>query len=85
MLTPKKKTTLVNNDNLFTKKVEYKVLGIRFKLRNNFIYYTIGNGRERLYIFYSFKVKVFRLSYNLFSYRGFYRIYNRLFNSVYIR
>ena len=68
----KKKTTLINNNNLFIEKVKYKLLEIYFKLHNNFIYCTISNSRERLYVFYSFEIKVFRLSYNLFNYKKFY-------------
>ena len=57
---------------------------IYFKLRNNLIYYTVDNRKEKLYIPYSLKGEVFYLAYNLSNYSGFYRVYDRLANSVYI-
>ena len=59
--------------------------GIRFKLRNDLLYYSNTEGYKRLYIPEIMEGEVFRIVYNLSSYGGFYRTYNRLVGSVYIK
>ena len=59
--------------------------GIRFKLRDELIYYTSGEGRERLCIPASMEQDVFRIAHDLSSHGGFHRTYDRLVNSVYVR
>ena len=59
--------------------------GIRFKLREGLVYYTSGEGRERLCIPSAMEQEVFRIAHDLSSHSGFHRIYDRLANSVYIR
>ena len=57
---------------------------IRFKPRNNLIYYILRNNRERLYIPYFFKKKIFHIIYNLSDHNNFYKTYNRLSIFIYI-
>ena len=61
-----------------------KKLDIRFKIRNNMIYYIFGDDRERLYIFYFIKKKIFYITYNLLNYNEFFKIYNRFLRFIYI-
>ena len=58
---------------------------IRFKLRNELIYYVFDENKKRLYVSIILEQKIFRLIYNLNNYNDFYRIYNRIINSIYIR
>lgn len=59
---------------------------LRFKLRDNLIFYTnFDNDRENFYIFNIFEKKVFELIHDYQYYEKFYRIYNRIINFVYLR
>ena len=59
--------------------------GIRFKLRDGLIYYTSGDGRERLCIPEAMEGEVFNMAHDLANHGGFHRTYDRLSSSVYIR
>ena len=59
--------------------------GIRFKLREGLVYYTSGDGRERLCIPEAMEGEVFRIVHDLANHGGFHRTYDRLSSSVYIR
>ncbi len=59
--------------------------GIRFKRRDDLIYYTGGDGCERLYIPEAMESEVFRMAYDLANHGGYHRTYDRLIKSVYIR
>lgn len=65
-----------------TKELEQP--GIRFKLRNDLLYYVSGDGRERLCIPHSLEYEVFRMAYDLSNHGGFHRTYDRLSSSVYV-
>ena len=64
---------------------EYERRGIRFKLRDDLLYYTSGDGRERLCIPQALESEVFRMAHDLSSHGGFHRTYDRLVNSVFVR
>ena len=61
--------------------------GIRFRLRDGLIYYVFGDNdsKDRLCIPASIEEEVFRMAHDLSSYGGFYRVYDRLVNSVFVR
>ena len=59
---------------------------LRFKLREELIYYTnFNNERKRLYIFNSLEKKVFKLIYDRQHHESYYRTYDRISNSIYLR
>ena len=58
---------------------------IRFKLRDELIYYTSKKNKKRLYISTNMKQNVFRIIHDLSNHEKFYRIYDRLVNSIYVR
>ena len=59
--------------------------GLRFKLRNDMVYYVSGDGRERLCIPQALEKEVFHMAHDLSNHGGFHRSYDRLSSSVYIR
>lgn len=59
--------------------------GIRFKLRNDLVYYVSGDGRERLCIPHSMEKEVFHMAHDLSNHGGFHRTYDRLSSSVYVQ
>ena len=60
--------------------------GLRFKLRNGLIYYTNHQDRkERLCVPNILEKEIFKLGYDRQYYRGFYRIYDRITGSLYLR
>ena len=61
-------------------------IDLRFKLREDLIYYTnFNNKRERLYILNLLKKKIFKLIYDRQHYKDYYRTYDRISNSIYLR
>ena len=61
-------------------------MNIRFKLRNELIYYTnFNDGRERLYIFNALKREIFELIHDRQHYEEFHKTYDRIINFVYMR
>lgn len=80
LLADSEKTNSRDSNSLWIEK-----RGIRFRLRDDLIYYVNGEGRERLCIPESLEAEIFRIAYNLANHSGFYRTYNRLASLVYIR
>ena len=58
---------------------------IRFKHRNDLIYYIIEDGRERLCVSNFMKQKVFIMIHDLTHHDDFHRIYDKIAPSIYIR
>ena len=59
---------------------------IRFSLRDDLIYYTNRDDRrKRLYVPNKLETNIFELTYNRQYYYGFYRSYNRIIRSIYLR
>ena len=58
---------------------------IKFKLRDDLIYYTFDENKKRLCIFAIIKQKIFRSTHDFNSYDDFHRTYDRIINSIYIR
>ena len=58
---------------------------IKFKLRDDLIYYTFDENKKRLCIFAIIKQKIFRLIHDFNNHDDFYRTYDRIVNSIYIR
>lgn len=59
------------------KNFENKRMKLRFKLRNDLIYYiNFDNNWEKLYIFNILKKKKIKFTYNRQYYKEFHRIYN---------
>ena len=58
---------------------------IRFKHRNDLIYYIIENGRERLCVFNFMKQKIFIMIYDFIHHDDFHRTYDKIAPSIYIR
>lgn len=60
--------------------------GLRFKLRDELIYYTnFDDGRERLCIPNSLEKEIFELAHDRQHHGGFHRTYDRIVSSMYIR
>ena len=59
--------------------------GLRFRLRQGLIYFTAGDGRERLCVPASMEQEVFQLAHDQTHHGGFHRTYDRITSSVYIR
>ena len=57
---------------------------IRFKFRNDLLYYIFDDKHEKLCIFHFLKQKMFRIIYDLLNHDDFYKIYDRLLSSIYI-
>ena len=65
---------------------EAKRIGLRFRLRNDLIYYTnFDDGRERLYVPEALEHNIFKLAHNEQHHGGFHRTYDRIAASIYIR
>ena len=76
---------LSRNDTPGDPPAEIEKPGLRFKLRNDLIYYVSGDGRERLCIPQAMEKDVFHMAHDLSNHGGFHRSYDRLSSSVYIR
>ena len=63
---------------------EFEQSRIRFKFRNNLIYYIFDNERKRLCISHFIKKKVFYMIYDLLNYGDFHKTYNYLLSFIYI-
>ena len=60
-------------------------LNIRFKLRDELIYYTnFNDGRERLCIFNALKREIFELTHDRQHYKEFHKTYDRIISFVYM-
>ena len=67
-------------------KIEEPLRDIRFRLKNELVYYIFKTERKDRFCISAFmKQKIFRVAHDLNSHSGFYRIYDRLVNFVYIR
>lgn len=64
---------------------EFEKPGVRFKQRDELLYYTGGDGHERLCIPESLESEVFKMAHDMSNHGGFHRTYDRLVNSVFIR
>lgn len=65
----------------FTQKI-----GLRFKLREGLIYYTnFDDNRERLCVPNALEKEIFELFHDRQHHNGFYRFYDRIISSVYMR
>ena len=73
----------MNKNNIFI--IDEQSRDIRFKLRNDLIYYTFEKNKKRLYISTIMKQKMFRVIHDLNIHDNFHRTYNRITNSIYIR
>ena len=61
-------------------------MNIRFKLRNELIYYTnFNDDRKRLCIFNALKREIFELTYDRQHYEEFHKLYDRIVNFIYMR
>ena len=61
-------------------------MNIRFKLRDELIYYTnFNDDREKLCIFNALKREIFELTYDRQHYKEFHKTYNRIVNFIYMR
>ena len=82
-------TEKINQPSLFAKKIiseSVSLRNIRFRLKNDFIYYTFKiESKNRLCISTFMKHEVFRIAHDLNSHNEFHRIYDRLVSSIYIR
>ena len=58
--------------------------GLRFKYRNGLIYFTAGDGRDRLCIPALLEQEIFQLAHDQTHHGGFHRTYDRIAPSVYI-
>ena len=58
---------------------------IRFKLRNDLIYYTFDENKKRLCVSTILEQKILRLTHDFNNHNDFYRIYDKITNSMYIR
>ena len=70
-----------------TSLINQSLRDIRFRLRDDFIYYVSddNDSKNRLCISASIKKKVFRIAHNLNSYEDFYRIYDRFVNLMFVK
>ena len=73
----------IDKNNIFI--IDEQSRDIRFKLRNDLIYYTFEKNKKRLYISTIIKQKIFRLIHDLNNHDNFHRTYDRIINSIYIR
>ena len=65
---------------------EAKRIGLRFRLRNELIYYiNFDDGRERLCVPESLESEVFKLAHDEQHHGGFHRTYERITKSMYLR
>ena len=85
----KKNLKIINNNlesidknNIFI--IDEQSRDIRFKLRNDLIYYTFEKNKKRLCISTIIKQKIFRLIHDLNNHDNFYCTYDRIINSIYI-
>ena len=58
---------------------------IRFKLRENLIYYASDENKKRLCVSIAMKQKIFKITHDLSSHDDFHRIYDKIINSMYIK
>ena len=58
---------------------------IRFKLRDDLIYYTSNENKKRLCVSIAMKQKIFKIIHDLSNHGDFHRIYDRIVNSMYIK
>ena len=73
----------INKNNIFI--IHKQLRDIRFKLRNDLIYYMFKKNKKRLCISIIIKQKMFCLIHDLNNHDDFYRIYDKIINSMYIR
>ena len=91
--------TLITNRNLITDQIQSIIIDIvieiivdakssrdiRFKLRENLIYYASNENKKRLCVSIAMKQKIFKIIYDLNNHDDFYRIYDKIVNSMYIK
>ena len=70
---------IVNNETTSSK------FDLRFKFWQNLIYFVIDDERERLCVLISLKQKMFQLVHDQTHHDNFYRIYDKIISSIYIR
>ena len=58
---------------------------IRFKLRDDLIYYASNENKKRLCVSTAMKQKIFKITHDLNNHDDFHRIYDRIVNSMYIK
>ena len=79
----------ISQSSLFAKKIideNTSFRNIRFRLKNEFIYYTSKiENKNRFCISTFIKHEIFRIAHDLNNHNEFHRIYDRLINSIYIR
>ena len=80
-ITQKNEIVDINLKNTFKDNFKAK---IRFKHRNDLIYYIIENGREWLCVLNFMKQKIFIMIHDFIHYDDFHRIYDKIASSVYI-
>ena len=78
------KTTIVVSASLTNNKTINFRFNLRFKYRNDLIYFIIKNNHERFCISTSLKQKIFQFVYNQTHYNEFYKTYDRIVFFVYI-
>ena len=73
-------TTIINNDETTISKFD-----LRFKYKQNLIYFIVDDEHERFCVSTSLKQKIFQLIHDQTYHDDFYRTYDRIASSIYIR
>ena len=58
---------------------------IRFKLRENLIYYASNENKKRLCVSIAMKQEIFKITHDLNNHDDFHRIYDKIVNSIYFK
>ena len=58
---------------------------IRFKLRENLIYYALNESKKRLCVSTAMKQEIFKIIHDLSNHDDFHRIYDKVVNSMYLK
>ena len=59
-------------------KLKENIISLTYKLINNLLYFDNNKNKLRLYISFSIKVEIFKLTYDKIRYLEYTRIYKRL-------
>ena len=58
---------------------------IRFKLREDLIYYASNENKKRLCVSIAMKQEIFKIIHDLSNHNDFHRIYDKVVNSMYFK